>query len=808
MLKVKKIKIKGFRGILDEQTFELPKGNSIVIFGLNSNGKSSIVDGMEWFFSKKNEISLLTREDAKEKAYPHVSLSTGDSYVEITLLKDKNELYTLRKSHNFKAPTKPLLSDEKKFDEIYKMYVIPPYLRYSDIAKFVLSSKTEKYISLANWMGFDYILNYQERLRLTLEQISQEVDRISQNVDRRNDELQILISTDNKITNIIDYINISLNKYNIDPISSINEIDDVLDKIKKLLPDPENSDKYNKLTNLENYLSKIVFSETLLTALNALEDKINKQKENNEEIQKLEQINLYKEGLDFLLNHEENTVNCPLCGLVWGSKEELIAHIKSELQTLASLKEQNEDLNRSVINVLQMVDSEIAYLIEISREIAKVKEKFEEKDYQILKLYKKTLLDFSNYLHGQYLKSAVNCPSAKDLDIPMVKEEVSKLIAITTKQEKQLNLPEKYAEILSDYAKISRLIETYKTYTKEAKELEFIKNEFKKIYDIKEKIVDRIKKEIEERFGSISEKVQKYFKILRPDKNINNIKIDLVDRTKGSNKSAELSLDFYDTSISPAYKILSESLLNSLGLSIYLSCLKTYNTQCSFIVLDDIINSLDSFNRENVIKLFKEEFKDYQLFILTHDDIWFDRLKSNFNNWEKYKILDWSFEKGPIFSLSGTTQQEIETLLADPQNSRLAGNRLGEHMEDILNILCENLEAEVKHRYKKDIPFCLGELFDSVMQRLNILKEINLHQEANLIKNDEIFLRNYSSHNRKNFSSSLNPEEIRTFVKKWFAFQNKITCLACNTIISYTKKGKYKKIECDCGKLKINLQNG
>ena len=76
MLKIKKIKLSGFRGILNTQELSFieeggNKPRSLVLYGLNSSGKTSFVDALEWFLSSKNEIEWLNRDEAKQKAYSH-----------------------------------------------------------------------------------------------------------------------------------------------------------------------------------------------------------------------------------------------------------------------------------------------------------------------------------------------------------------------------------------------------------------------------------------------------------------------------------------------------------------------------------------------------------------------------------------------------------------------------------------------------------------------------------------------------------------------------------------------------------------
>src|SRR3989338_10675336 len=109
MLKVNKIKLSGFRGIFNPQELDLTiKGNkeprSLVLFGLNSSGKTSFVDGLEWFLSEENKIEWLKRQDAEEKAYPHQAIDPEkeESFVELELYDTEKKL---RKTYNHKKIT-------------------------------------------------------------------------------------------------------------------------------------------------------------------------------------------------------------------------------------------------------------------------------------------------------------------------------------------------------------------------------------------------------------------------------------------------------------------------------------------------------------------------------------------------------------------------------------------------------------------------------------------------------------------------------------------------------------------------------
>src|SRR6186997_1782810 len=52
--------MRAFRGIPAEMTVDFGKGDSMVIYGDNGTGKSTIADALEWYFS--GEIELLSHE--------------------------------------------------------------------------------------------------------------------------------------------------------------------------------------------------------------------------------------------------------------------------------------------------------------------------------------------------------------------------------------------------------------------------------------------------------------------------------------------------------------------------------------------------------------------------------------------------------------------------------------------------------------------------------------------------------------------------------------------------------------------------
>ncbi len=82
---IRKLTISGFRGILAPLSLDFAAKDgavrSMVVYGRNGTGKSSITDAWEWVHMEG--IAHLGREGAGPSAYPHRSAADGQSYVEI-----------------------------------------------------------------------------------------------------------------------------------------------------------------------------------------------------------------------------------------------------------------------------------------------------------------------------------------------------------------------------------------------------------------------------------------------------------------------------------------------------------------------------------------------------------------------------------------------------------------------------------------------------------------------------------------------------------------------------------------------------
>lgn len=811
MIKIKKIKLNGFRGILHEKELDCSTAssqtNSFVLYGPNSTGKTSFVDGIEWFLSPANQINWLRRERAKEAAYPHHEAE--ESYVEVNFNKDGTDK-TLRKTFDHTRITVPILSSEEDFQSVYGSFVIKPHLRYQEIVEFVLNSTgVEKYKKLAEWMGFEYELSFQKKLAEIVPEFDDTIKEMGAKIEDIKTEITTL--SDNSIVSVADpilsqYINTLLSGHEQTKhfiISALEELEEKIPELEKLQIQSELSKRLSKLSEAEIQLSAKNFSADLITDLSDLKEELTTFKETEGVARSVDTLSLYTQAQSILSGDEARTVPCPVCHTEW-EKDKLLEHIKTELSSLETINTEREGLSRKIRAIKTRVDTDFRSATSVIS-VSEIKEIVPSISTPKISEYQTALDEIYKRLDPEKVLESV------DISIPSVslsKEitgEKSGIIEAIRTSIKGLKPTEEEEKLSKNIEKLKKLSELWKKLKNISGKRDFYEGEIGKFKAIGNKMNEIIKQDIQSRFDEVSELIRTYFAKLRTDKDIKDIQITYNISGRADSRSAEIELIYYDIEVRPAYKVLSESLLSSLGLSVYFACVKKFNTDAKFIILDDVINSLDGQNRPNLIELLMEEFSDYQIIIFTHDRLWFDFIKNRCPGWIKKKIIDWDYNSGPQIDLALSTKEELYQMLKDDTLAEKAGRDFGEQVEGRLNQLAENLEARLKHRYMRQDPPTLRELFDALNTRLKELKNKGAIADKHPImgnmgkaSNDDPFIRNVCSHDRRNYEGFVTASEVKRIVDQWYKdIEPILLCSKCNKMIIFNRDAN--KVMCTSG---------
>lgn len=809
MLKIKRINLSGFRGILHPQSLDLiikgsNEARSLVLFGLNSSGKTSFVDGLEWFLSEENKIEWLRRDEAEEKAYPHQAAKDKNigSFVEIEFSDTNNKIGGLTKTYDHSKITKPTLSDEAGFKNIYSAFVIRPYFRYLEVIDFVVSRAGKKYERLAQWMGFQNEFDFQEGIASGVQQTIKKYEKeLSDRVGNFEGQLKQLINSPTALDGeVINFCNTILKHHKINECKDVKEIWDKIPEISKKKIASAVGVVIDRLTKIETTITASVLKTDLSDELENLAKKIDDFRKDKKLAGQIDIIDLYTQALDMLTKQDATDTKCPVCGTEW-PREKLMEHIKNELGFLKKTKEEKETLEREISSLRVAVSKEATSVNELINRYKEAQESISEIKYDNTTGYLETLNSVASNLARVLSDSSVKIGLDKDAVEKIIKEKSVIVEQIKTHKTK-IQPSAEDIKLSEDIEKLTQIKISWQSLEDARAEQQFTSQEILKFYALRDSVLKVIQDNIKSRFEEISERIGRYFGILRNDKDIKDIKIVLNERGRASDRSAEIELNYYDISVRPAYKVLSESLLNSLGLAVYFTCVKQFNDECKFIVLDDIMNSLDIDKRDTLLDLIEKEFSDYQIIIFTHDLYWFQKIIRRFPDWIHKKIKGWDYIGGAKIDSVTTTKGEIDECLSDSTRTEEGGWKLGRHAESILNELCEGLWAAVRYRYAKNDPPTMEELFDALYIRL---KAYPIAQKVLNAKKYEPILRNFVTHARNNQPAALSPQDIKRASDEWFSLEAEFLCGEgeCNHFVEYHKSKD--KFECRCGKKKFEV---
>lgn len=182
----------------------------------------------------------------------------------------------------------------------------------------------------------------------------------------------------------------------------------------------------------------------------------------------------------------------------------------------------------------------------------------------------------------------------------------------------------------------------------------------------------------------------------------------------------EISTTFHGQKEHPLLHF-SESHLDTLGLCYFLAARRLEaedNNDFRLLVLDDVVHSVDSDHRERIARLLKEKFADHQLVIVTHDSVFYQRLRANLGSQFEYLYFtNWSLEGGPVRMQGSTdidrvTDPELRNT-KPPEELAAAAGRFAEWL---LMQLTERLQVAVPARFSR--PHDIGNLWPALASKL------------------------------------------------------------------------------------------
>lgn len=281
---------------------------------------------------------------------------------------------------------------------------------------------------------------------------------------------------------------------------------------------------------------------------------------------------------------------------------------------------------------------------------------------------------------------------------------------------------------------------------------------------------------------------------------IKNIKLVLGDKT---DVSLEIVVELDSGRKIAPQRIFSEANYDLIILLLHISLFRACASagQAKFLILDDVLQSVDSVIRTRFIEYLLKELSDWQFVITCHDRLWLNQLKYMFqrasHQFKEFNISRWNFIKGPtIISRNHELKDDMISKALQTNNSRLIAAACGVTLEMICQKLSISLEISI-HR-KPDDKYTIGDLWPGIKKALK--------KSAYSVICDKIdsmlIIRNILGCHYNEWANSLSDSEVLEFANSIQELYNSCFCEKCGCWISISDD-KEVVAECKCQSLQL-----
>lgn len=678
---VKTINIQAFRGVPELQ-LKL-QGKNLVLRGENGMGKSSIVEALEFFFTG----GLSSFEGSGTQALslprhgPHKDFDRENVRIEIVF--DPGAINLLRSFEESPSPPKQLVD----YFNVAKRGTF--ILRRAQVLKFVYSRPAHRFRAIASILGIEPLDDVELEMKHASDELKGRALSKQNRIVEILGELSELLGK--KISNMktaLSVINDKLEKVGLSPVGALTEMDKPSAEMLGSFKETQDLDQILKINEIlgEIKTSRRLINDRFVEDINRIGMKASPLVKDQSISRNLSIMELLNKGRQVVEDTKRNI--CPLCQQAIKRKA-LLKNIEARLQTLRHLSRETLDIRTMTSYAedrIKAIQATVQSLI------------LKTEPFPKLKNIRNQLLEQDGLLNSL----ATKIKSAKELkervsieNFGEIKGEFDDIFRTLSKECKELLhvivVPEgwkKKLEVIQLIEQVKNRVGEFETIQKKL-ELEEKRHKIaSKIYSIFTKMKNEKVREI---YRAITEDLDSFYSRLHPDDPHKNIELGVVMERRAS---SGLTIESFGREGEDPRAYTSEGHQDSLGLCIFLAFVKKFNAGCGLIVLDDVVSTIDAQHREHICELLLEEFKDYQLLITTHDEVWYNQLRAyqrayqldgKFRNME---IVRWTPETGPVIEPYRPRWTRIQEKI-ERSDKRAAGNEGRHYLEWLLKEICE-----------------------------------------------------------------------------------------------------------------------
>lgn len=818
-MKVVNLEINEFRGI---KNLKLEfNGDNACISGPNGSGKSAVVDALDFLLTGK--ISRLTGEGTSGiylKDYGrHIDAHVDESYVKASLQLGSPQQNIVVK-RELKNPS--ILIFDNQYANLLKpiqdianrgQYVL---LR-KHLLQYIVAKGSDRAKAINGLLKIDDVEKARSELMSKMNSHKRnysDAQKIRLDAERDVKE-KVQLATYNE-TEVKNEVNESREALNGDPLEHVSK-DNIIEGISLPEVTPgiiglnttttyQSLDALTKSVN-DDYVKRLRDSiASFMASFQAIF--------NNPESKRVASLKTFISGGLALL---DETGKCPLCETPW-EKEELKKFLQRRYDQSALVSKEfgGMDRKKNELNTLiTEIENHLQSFIRVMKPIIN-----NENLMNSLKSWLENLRLTKKVLENLFEISILSELEKILIVERIIPDNVNEIIENAKQTLSEFSMKKSPEQIHWD--RLNQLIPLFANLEKaKLQELSCQKKyeRAKMIYDSFLEARDLVLKDL---FDSIAQRFETLYRFIHGEDE-KDFSADLIY----SEAAINFEVDFYGRGKKPPQALHSEGHQDSMGLCLYLALAeKLTQGVFYFLVLDDIVMSVDADHRRQLSKLLVSEFSNFQFVITTHDRIWAKHLEIDgvVPNNNVINFFNWNIQLGPLVSKDDTENWEWIHESLQRNDISAASAKLRRTSENFLSNVCENIGAQVEYKADNSRSFAeLGvaaskrymELLRRSIKSANSWNNTGMAEqlEQTKIRFEEINKRQEIERWAINPSTHFNEWENFTandflpLISAYKDFFDSFKCPSCGAIVRVVKnKNREDSLSCPCKTILYNLE--
>lgn len=746
----------GFRAYLQPKTFDFSKKRCLAIFAPNGSGKSSVIDALEFMFSKDGTLERLGQRAINNQAGP-VALAHNLAEeakivpaVTIGVVSGKDAANGVRSATGTKRPIPAVATT------VNTCFAVPPIIRGHALRTFVeIHTPEQRYTDVANWLQLGPLVEVQKNIRALRAQVkaAAEDEAALQRVDTQlaRETAQMVKTWDAAV--VLAHANASI-LAPLDPalaLAALADSDPAYVELEARAKAEENKIGLAGLRQIRNAAAALwaevtdaesgetVVSGAILAfdaAVAALSAANSTEAEERGKAASTVFQALWKAAEPLFAEGVPTPDVCPVCATpvvdtAAGSSETIREHIANHLEELADYAAAKKALDEAKTAATKAHTQLMAVLPGVIGPLGDGEAAL-----------KTDLIAYQAAIAG-WPQGAV--PASGDIIAA-----ITALLAVLDQAIADIEAKQGDHTYIKARAKIDRLLELQ---TERDLGLR-TRDELVKLSDALTAQAATVSAEIRKKVQSLLDKLQtpmnEIYKLIQ-GAGATPIRLELPAEDDTNQQRLNLLIDFAKnrTGVQPG-GYLSDSQIHSLALALRMAAIMQFNTSAPIIALDDIVTSYDADHRRTIAGLIATMFGDCQILITTHDERFFNYLKDQLaaKTWHFTRIIGLDPAFGPRFADHKVSDEMIEARWASGQS---AANEMRQAEEEWLLGICRDFGVSVRIRplekaysyERSELALALAGLLKDIKLEPTLVPGVNNRFLASLAKGE---IENFGSH--------------------------------------------------------------